>query len=64
MMFLRQQTEFDDRSRPCCLVLPLPNTVTVLRLAGRGVPDLSSSNTEIPFVAHRQESCNQMTTGI
>ena len=63
-MILRQQTEFDDRSRPCRLVLPLPNTVTVLRLAGEGGPDLRNINMAVPFVAHSQESCHQVTTGI
>ena len=53
-----QQTEFDDRSRPCWLVLPLPNTVTVLRVAGEGDPDLPSIDMVVPFVAHSQESCN------
>ncbi len=51
-MVLRQQTEFDDRSRPRWLALSLPNTVTGLRLAGRGVPDLPSSDMAVPFVAH------------
>ena len=32
------------------LVVPLPNTVTVLRLAGTGVPDLRSIDMAVPFV--------------
>ena len=40
------------------MVLPLPNTVTVLRLAGKGVPYLPTIDMVVPYVAHSQESCN------
>ena len=43
------------------LFVPIPNTVTVLRLAEAGVPDLPSSDMAVPFVAHGQESCIQVT---
>ena len=46
------------------LVVPLPNMVTVLRLAGTGVPDLPRIDMAVPFVAHGQESCIQVTIGI
>lgn len=48
----RQRTDFDDRSMPCLLALPLPNTVTGFRLAANGVPDLLNSGMAVPIVAH------------
>ena len=42
------------------MLVPLPNTVTVLRLADAGVPDLPCIDMAVPFVAHGQESCNHL----